>query len=212
MMRHNYPHGIDYIFSGIFVCKNKDCKSVISILGDASKDIDAGYTDENGEHVERYINQYTPKFFYPYLKIIPISKKVRKEVREQLELSFSHFFNDLGSCANRIRTSIEYILDDLKAPKRFLDSQKKIKRFTNLHHRIEKYKSKTKNKKVANLLFAIKIIGNEGSHAGNITLINILDAYELIEIVLDYTYEKREKDIHLRASDIVEKDKMRKKK
>ena len=49
----------------------------------------------NGQYVEECISEYNPKYFYPPLKTIDISKKVTEKVTEQLNLSFSHFFNDL---------------------------------------------------------------------------------------------------------------------
>lgn len=208
MEMYNYPNGIDYVFSGILVCKNSNCKNVLSIIGNVLKDIHNGYQLPNGEYVEEYLSVYYPKYFFPPLKIIEISQKVPKEVAQQLNLSFSHFYNDLSSCANRIRNSIELILDDLKAPKKYRDSKtNKLKAFRTLHHRIENYEKKTKNKKITNLLFAIKIIGNEGSHIGNIALEDILDAYEFLESILDFVYDKKEKNIHIKASEIVLKNK-----
>ncbi|MCM0666386.1 DUF4145 domain-containing protein [Flavobacterium tyrosinilyticum] len=208
MIKYNYPHGIDYVFSGILVCKNISCKNVVAIVGSVLKDIQDVCQESNGEYVEEYFSAYYPKYFFPPLKIIEISQKVKKEVAEQLNLSFSHFFNDLSSCANRIRNSIELILDDLEAPKKYRDAKtNKLKAFRTLHHRIENYQKKTKNKKIANLLFAIKIIGNEGSHIGDITLDDVLDAYEFLESILDFVYDKKEKNIHIKASEIVMKNK-----
>lgn len=211
MERYNYPYGIDYIFSGILTCKNTNCKSVISISGNVLKDIENSYQLPDGEYVENRFNEYNPRFFYPYLQIITLTKEIPIEVKEQIKLSFSHFFNDLSSCANRIRNSIEIILDDLKAPKRYKDKNNKIKPFRSLHHRIESYHKKSQNKKITNLLLAIKIIGNEGSHIGNVALEDILDAYEFLEKILDYVYLKKDKTIHLKASEIVSKNKPRSK-
>lgn len=208
MIMYNYPHGIDHVFSGILTCKNNNCKNVISIIGNVLKDVHDVSQLQNEEYIEQYISIYYPKYFFPALKLIEISQNVPKEVAFQLNLSFSHFFNDLSSCSNRIRNSIELILDDLKAPKKFKDSKSnKMKEFKTLHHRIQNYQKKTRNKRIANLLFAIKIIGNEGSHIGNVALDDVLDAYEFLESLLDFVYYKREKNIHQKASEIVLKNK-----
>lgn len=211
MERYNYPYGIDYVFSAVLTCKNANCGTVISVSGNVLKDIQAAYQDLDGEYVETRYSEYNPRFFYPYLHIIPLTQNIPKEVKEQIKLSFSHFFNDLSSCANRIRNSVELILDDLKAPKRFKDKNNKIKVFRTLHHRIENYHKKSQNKKISNLLLAIKIIGNEGSHIGHVQLDDILDAYEFLDKIIDYVYDKKDKGIHLKASDIVLKNKPRSK-
>lgn len=211
MIKYNYPYGIEYVFSGILECKIKECGQVISISGIVNKDIRDAYEDSDGQYVEFRYDDYQPKFFFPYLAIIPIGKNVPKEVEQQLRLSFSHFFNDLSSCANRIRNSIELILDDLKAPKRYRDKNNQLKDFRTLHARILSYQKKSKNKRISNLLLAIKIIGNEGSHIGKISLEDIIDAYEFLELILEFVYHKKEKTIHERATEIVQKNKPRSK-
>lgn len=203
MEAYNYPYGINYVFSGFLVCKNQNCKNVISVIGNVLKDIQTGYQLPNGEYVEECISEYNPKYFYPPLKTIDISKKVTEKVTEQLNLSFSHFFNDLSSCSNRIRNSIELILDDLKAPKKFKDKNQKLKPFKTLNHRILNYHKKTKNRKITNYLLAIKIIGNEGSHVGNVDLSDVLDAYEFLELILDFVYDKKNKNTLQKASEII---------
>ncbi|HEX8016196.1 MAG TPA: DUF4145 domain-containing protein [Flavobacterium sp.] len=210
MIKYSYPYGISYVFSGILECKNKNCGEVVSISGIVLKDIQDAYEDSDGQYVEFRYHEYKPKFFYPYLAIIPIGKNVPKEVEEQLKLSFSHFFNDLSSCANRIRNSIELILDDLKAPKKYRHNNK-LKGFRTLHDRILNYQNKLKNKRISNLLLAIKIIGNEGSHVGKVALEDILDAYEFLELILEYVYHKNQQNIHERALEIVQKNKPRSK-
>lgn len=207
LIRYNYPYGIEYIFNGILICKSNNCMNVVSISGISLKDIHFPVRDEvSGEYHDGYITEYEPKFFLPNLNLINLPKSLPKTVEEEIKLSFSHYFNDLSSCANRIRNSIEYILDDLKAPKKFKNNKNKFQVFTKLHNRILHYK-KYKNKKIANLLLAIKIIGNEGSHIGNVTIEDILDAYEFLEKIINFAYSNDEKILHNKAIEIVNKNK-----
>lgn len=209
MERYGYQNGIEYIFTAILVCKNNECGSVVSMTGDLQKDIRIGLELDNGEWVEDSISEYKPKFCHPPLRLIPIGKDVRKEVKEQLLLSFSHFYNDLSSCANRIRNCIELILDDLNAAKKYRNGVNVLRPFRTLHDRITNYQKS--NKRIGNLLLAIKIIGNEGSHIGVVEVQDIIDAYEFLERILDHVYHKTEKDLHLRASEIVSRNKPRSK-
>ncbi|MCG2787057.1 MAG: DUF4145 domain-containing protein [Anaerolineae bacterium] len=52
-----------------------------------------------------------------------------------------------------------------------------------MHDRIVDFeKSKPE---IAQKLFAIKWLGNDGSHSANMTKNDVLDAYEILEIILD---------------------------
>lgn len=46
------------------------------------------------------------------------------------------------------------------------------------------------------LLLAVKIIGNEGSHIGEIMLEDILDAYEILEVLIEHTYVNNQKEFY----------------
>lgn len=76
--------------------------------------------------------------------------------------------------------------------------------FINLHSRIElltKPYSKLKE-----LFFAIKWLGNAGSHSTNeITIDDCLDAYEIMEEVLRELYDSKEKNIKQLARKINKK-------
>jgi len=113
----NYDNGIEYVFSGILQCKNVDCNELVTISGKCVKNIAFGESLPNGQIVEGRLSEYFPRYFYPNLQLFYLSDKIPINVSDQINLSFSNYFDDLSSCANRIRHSIELILDDLNAPK-----------------------------------------------------------------------------------------------
>lgn len=210
MEYYNYDQGIEHVFSGILQCKNADCKELISISGQCLKDIVYGKELPDGQLVEDRFSQYYPKYFFPNLKIFDLPEEIPSNVLEQINLSFSNYFDDLSSCANRIRNSIELILDDLNAPKWKRTKAGKIHKFKVLHQRIEHYGLKNKN--ISNHLLALKIIGNEGSHTGEVKSDDILDAYEILEQLIEFAYIKKAKRIAKLANEIVERNKPRTKK
>jgi hypothetical protein len=55
-----------------------------------------------------------PKGIYPAPPIISIPKATPREVTKELEMAFALFWVDLSSCANKIRISLERLLDALK--------------------------------------------------------------------------------------------------
>ncbi|CAM3714114.1 hypothetical protein FSS13T_27180 [Flavobacterium saliperosum S13] len=205
MEYYNYNNGIDHLFSGILICKNAECNEIVIISGSCLRDIVIGDEQPDGGYLERRISTYYPKFFFPNLKLFPINKTIPKEVKEQINFAFSHYFNDLSSSANRIRNAIELILDDLKAPKSRKTKAGKKQTFKTLHSRIEHFSKK--NVKISKLLLALKIIGNEGSHVGNVQNEDILNAFEILEMLLEFTYQKQHQRILKMATEIIDKAK-----
>ena len=57
-------------------------------------------------------------------------------VKKELTLVFRLYLNDRSSCLNRIRKTLELVLDDLKIPKKQLTKKRKMHNLS-LHHRIE---------------------------------------------------------------------------
>jgi hypothetical protein len=204
---HSYHNGIEHVFSGILKCKNADCKELVTISGQCLRDII--YVEElpDGRPIEDRFSDYFPKYFYPNLRIFNLSDEIPVNVSKQINLSFSNYFDDLSSCANRVRNSIELILDDLKAPKWKKTNAGNVYKFKALHQRIEHYGKRNKN--ISNHLLALKIIGNEGSHVGNVESEDILDAYEILEQLIEFAYIKKTKRIAELANQIVLRNKPR---
>lgn len=90
------------------------------------------------------------------------------------------------------------MLTDKKIPKTTKLAKPKNGRKTaklSLHSRIELFKEKFP--KVADHLFAIKWIGNEGSHSiEDLNQIELLDAFEILEDALESLYGHREKELY----------------
>lgn len=186
LQAYNYPYGIDHVFSGIYKCNDVSCNAVMAVVGTLQKDVEIPLYNDTMDI--DYADFYTPLFFYPNLRLFKLSDQITKEIIDQIDLSFSLFFSDLSSCANKIRITIEMILDDIKAPKYKIMGSKKRHVF-NLHGRILHYKKK--NKALAELMLAIKFIGNEGSHKGALELNDVLDAYEILYQIVDTAYVKQ---------------------
>lgn len=181
------PEWLRFVFSGALKCKK--CTEFITFTG-------TGYTEESGYYDQDDDQYYTfhdevfiPTFFQPTLRIFEFPEKCPENVKNEITDSFKLFWTDLPSCANKIRTSLEIIMNEEKV-KRY--SIKNGKRFQiSLHNRIVNYK----NKELSELLLAVKWIGNTGSHIGNIETIDILEAYKLLEYTLTKLYDNKEKDI-----------------
>lgn len=75
--------------------------------------------------------------------------------------------------------------------------------FSNLHDRIEHF-SKLKPK-ICKLLMALKIIGNEGSHTEYTDDESILDAFEILEMLVEIVFVKNNVRVEKIAEAIIKK-------
>ena len=186
------PEWMRGIFLGLLKCSNASCNETVVVTG--------VYHSEEGheyEHVEdRYdmvVNEMlTPTCFNPPLHIFHIDKDLPDNIRGEIINSFNVYWLDISSCANKIRVVIELIMDDMKVPKTYLHAGKR--KGYSLHKRIELFK--VSNSEQAELLMAIKWIGNSGSHTSDgLTKDDILDSFEILEHVTAKLYETDSKRI-----------------
>jgi len=186
---HEWMRGI---FLGLLKCSNTSCNETVVISGNFYSVEDQEY-DHLSDRYDIVINKMlTPTFFNPPLHIFQINKDLPDNIREEIINSFNVYWLDISSCANKIRVVVELIMDDMKIPKTFL-SRNKRKGYS-LHKRIELFKG-TKPEQ-AELLMAIKWIGNSGSHTSDsLTKDDILDSYEILEHVTTKLYETDSKRI-----------------
>lgn len=178
-------------FFGHLVCSNPKCDEKVSVVGRSRLGMAPLYVEgkhlikSGNEILQGLTNIYYPLFFDPALHIIELHDYYPWEVNFNLEQGFSLYWIDKSACANKIRTAVELILDDLRIRKR-AKNNRKIK--LSLHHRIELYGEKKPD--IANLLMAIKWLGNYGSHTGELDQEDILDGLDMLQLALNKIYLK----------------------
>lgn len=195
------PEWIDYVYSCIFECTNLDCKDVVSSVGYGGVEY-SYYYDENGETDVDYNEYFRPKYFFPSLKLFETPKATPETVCEEIEISFSLIFSDPASSANHIRIALENLLTHLKI-KRFNTSGGKRK-YLPLHQRIDLLPTKFDH--VKDLFYAVKWLGNAGSHsAQSITVDDVFDSYEILEEILKEVFDNRKAEVKKIASRVNKK-------
>jgi len=169
-----------YRYSVLLKCNNSNCLEHLASCG--SGHVIDEYDSTLGDTV--FYDSFAPEYFYPPIHIFPIPKECPEQVAEEIISSFKLFFSDPSASANYVRKATDSILTE-KGIKRYSISKGKRKRI-NLHDRIVLFQSREPES--AKKLFAIKWLGNEGSHADTITKNDVLDAYEILESILDDLY------------------------
>ena len=179
----------------------------IAFLGDGSLDHVHYYNNYQDEYIEDYNEVFYPLYFNPPLNIFQINEKCPEDIKNEIIDSFKLFWNDLPSCANKIRTSLEMLMNQQKVKKTFI--QRGTRKNLSLHKRIEEFKN-TKPE-IADFLLAIKWIGNSGSHVGKLEKVDVLDAYELLEHSLNKLFDDKEAELKKKTIEINKRRGTRKK-
>lgn len=146
--------------------------------------------------------EFVPRFFVEAPPIFSIPDQCPNVVIRELGQAFALVWADVGSSGNRLRSAVEALLDDQKVPRRKLNKTKRKMRPLNLHERINEFRKK--QPEAADLLEAVKWLGNAGSHASLMKLSwdDLLDGFELFEHVIDLIYVGRAEKMKRRAKKI----------
>lgn len=178
---------MDERFSTLSRCNNPSCGYVVGAVGRVSFS-ESYSTLPNGEWDVDVVPLFTPMAFWEAPPIIRVCVECPEDVDAQLKRSFPLYWIDRRACANAVRITVEILLTERGVPETTTDRHGKPVRI-NLHHRIEKFRAK--NQAAAELLLAIKMLGNVGSHGDDVTMDDLLDAYEILDHVIDAIYSTR---------------------
>ena len=166
-----------YRFSCTLRCYHAYCAEPVIVSGHTTDEQEMNA--ESGFGWERYL---VPVFFHPPPPIIAIPEKCPPALKKEIKAAFALYWCDKRSCANRLRTAIELLLTHLKvtATRHDLNQHKRIR--LSLHGRIKLFEQK--DKELATAMFAVKWLGNEGSHPGLLQQEDLLDAFEITHHLL----------------------------
>lgn len=183
------PDWIEYVYSGLLRCANDNCGEFVANSGTGGVDVDFVIGDD-GDPEQTWGDFFRPKYFEPPLQLVDIPDDCPTSVSAPLEESFRLFFSSAPAASNNVRISLEALLTELGVKRFNTRNNKRI--FLSLHSRISLLP--TKYSELGELLLAIKWLGNAGSHADSVvTIDDVMDAYELIDHVLQELYTQKAK-------------------
>ena len=186
------PEWISGAYIGVLTCSNTSCNETVVMTGDFNCNEEHEYDYRNDRYDLVVSEMLMPTCFNPPLHVFQIHKDLPPGIRQEIINTFSVYWLDISSCANKIRVVVELIMDDMKIPKTYMHAKKR-QGYT-LHKRIELFKAVKSEH--ADSLMAIKWIGNSGSHTSDgLTKDDILDSYEILEHVTTRLYETDSKRI-----------------
>jgi len=141
------------------------------------------FDEDLGHQIQtRKVLRLIPKNFFPAPPIVFLPDDEQdEEFYLLLRQSFPLFWIDLEACANKVRTSVEYLLDH---------EQLSVERWpgAKLHQRIEKLEADQPD--LFARFMAIKELGNVGSHElGRLRVRDLVDAYQIVDNVIYEVFE-----------------------
>jgi hypothetical protein len=180
-------HMVEHHFAVMLTCTNPNCKEPVSVVGNGF--IEEEYYQTSDGYSSNYISYLWPRYFHPALHFFQIPEDTPEDVSKAILESFSLFFTNKSSSANQIRIALECLLTHLKV-KRYINGNGKRKRL-NLHQRIDLLPSKYQH--IKELCFAIKWLGNSGSHCGEeLSSDNVFDGYDVLSVLLEELYHNKQ--------------------
>lgn len=176
------PEWVCYRFSVFLTCTY--CKEKTVAIGEGR--IEVNY-DNNG-NIEDCVDKFMPKYFIPPLPLFEIPDGCPEIVKNHLNESFALAWADFSAAGNKFRVALERLMDTIHPdPSGKLTLHSRIKDLpTNQYQYQYQY--------IKDELFAIKWLGNEGSHQGQLQEHDVAFAYTVFDRVLNKLY-KKEKSI-----------------
>jgi len=168
--------------SAIATCPicNKNCSFIGTYI--------ATYDVVGVETIQKITAQ--PINFYPPIHINLVHNNFPESSRKVLEESMAYIFDDKKAALNKIRQSLEILMDYYSIRKY---TAGRNSREIDLHNRIEKFREKgSKYSKVSDALLSLKWLGNLGSHArANVNSEMLIEAFEIIAFVNRILFYKK---------------------
>lgn len=185
------PDWVTQRFSAWMKCSDAGCGEVVVVSGDSV--IRQVGNEEFGWVYESFLR---PRTAFPAPPIITLPKETPEVVRVELDAAFQHFWSDLGASANRLRASVERLLDNFKIPRTQTRTDRNTGNrepvFRPLASRIDLFKREKPEH--AESLHALRHVGNLGTHS-DVSRRAVLAGFEIYEDALAEIYGKRSERI-----------------
>ncbi len=171
-------------------CSNPDCNEQAVVSGIAKGDYDVRENGEVGPDVF-----YEPKFILPAPPLFEIPYRCPAKVKDRIAEAFSLYWSDSSACVGRVRAAIELLMDELKVKRKSVNKKGEMVRL-NLDGRIRELSKKGKKyKDFEDHLLAAKWLGNTGAHTFTVSRDDALDAFDILEFLLEELFNDRTRHI-----------------
>ena len=198
--RGYHPYEDQTRFSCLLQCSRPSCGEVVSVNGNIIFDVAIDIV--NGAFTETYFAEYLPKSMFPPPVVVRLPDNLPKACADHLKAAFKLMWMDTGASANRIRTFVEVLLDHFEIAREGPGKTGKISRY-NLNQRIKLFEEQKPGHET--LYEALRIVGNDGSHEGEVEWETLLKAFQLTDYLIEVLFEDRGESMRAIAREIIAK-------
>lgn len=181
-------------FSARLKCFNQACGRIVHCVGTGYVEEGHEEDEENGGWKNYYYDVFEPTFFEPPLVIFEVPDACPDTVAICLRDSFRVFFASPTGALNEARSAIELLLDAQKIP-RTKPTGGKLTLADRIDWLSTDTSSTTPISPYADILDAVRALGNLGSHKNDVTPSEVLDCYRITMHLLDKLYSSREQEV-----------------
>jgi len=172
------PEWVHGTFSLALKCESKSCGQGVVAIGSyrvrESDALDEGPWDYGPPS---YAEFYRVEYFSPPLTLLLLPDDASTEVRAAVDRAGKLLFTEPSLAATALRAAVEHFLSSQGVP-----AAKSTGGFLSLDTRIRDWRDSTGVDRVADLLLAVKWIGNAGAHGvGDLSLDDVLNGAEFID-------------------------------
>lgn len=143
----------------------------------------------------------------PGIRLIDVPDRTPDDVQTAVREAASVMWASPSSAVNGLRRAVERMLDHKRVRKTKVTTKRKRMRLTT-HERIEIFRATEPDAALA--LEAVKWIGNEGSHSGEVAITDVLDGAGVLAYALDLLFGERTKAIQKQIATINKRKGVRK--
>ncbi|UXY24934.1 DUF4145 domain-containing protein (plasmid) [Streptomyces cynarae] len=188
------PEWIQGGFHCMLTCRKKTCDHV-RVIGEMT----VRWTGQGD--TTPYETHLAPTMFYPALPLLESRELCPPEVGERVDAAAKILWLDPNAAANRIRAAVEALMDD-RGVIRMKPGRTKPVRLS-LDNRIAIFETALPQQAdAAELLLAVKWIGNVGTHEDVLLIPDVLEGVEFMDDALSLIYDTNRDDIKKRASEV----------
>ncbi len=207
LMAHDHdawePEWISGLIQAILRCGNPKCKAISVVTGRYRVVFDVDIVmDDHGQQqqVATYTDELKIETIFPSTPIITAPPSAPAILDSLMAEAASIALLSPSAAANRVRTAIDEVLNSYGILRFRVSKRTRRKIRVQTHERIEIFKAK--NEEVAELLLAVKWIGNTGSHTDSISLQEALDGAELFSHAIELLYDTKSHELKKKAKKI----------
>ena len=185
-------------FIGSLRCVRPTCRELVVVCGTSVVMMEQDEDDGSMSLVDRLV----PQFFHPAPPLFRPPNNCNKSIANELRRAWSLYWTDRASCANRIRTCLELLLDHIGVARKG-KTKKGEYRPLNLHARIDRLRKR--DAVLASRIMGVKWLGNAGSHEGTLNEDDLLNGIELMEDALAEVFGHRTKRLNQLSKELARK-------